>query len=317
MPRVKSNLACVAIAIALQSQSAQAQGDLLDADGIAEAIVSMTSRVWTGPRTPAPDPVPRPRRASQSIRSPYALLSVHADPGVSRQSMRRVLGALEPVRGRLDAMGWPWPIPDGDLGGGPDFDLYLSSALAADAYSDGMTVWSYFDQASTFAVLTPATPGSRLEACATAAYVDALLLSIDPAEARTWRRATATWLTWELTGQFGCEDTLSQQQAEPHRSGVAGAGASTSDSSAVMGDDGTTCTTTPSCSKIRCLFCASSRLKFRFSVTDLPENTVFAVASPKRRVKSASISTGLRPGTRRPSNTSRKVLFCGDSSITP
>ncbi|MGB3052245.1 MAG: hypothetical protein WBB42_14670 [Polyangiales bacterium] len=223
MPRVKSNLVCVALVIALQTQIAQAQGDLLDADGIAEAIVSMTSRVWTGPRTPAPDPVARPRNASQSMGSPYALLRVHADPGVSRRSMRQALSALDHARGRLDAMGWPWPIPDGDLGGGPDLDLYLSTALPPGAYSDGMAIWSYFDRASTFAVLGPATPEGKLDACATAAYVDALLLSIDPGEARNWRRATAAWLTWELTGELGCDEALSRQQAEPYRSWVAGA----------------------------------------------------------------------------------------------
>jgi len=223
MPRVKSNLVCVAVVIALQTQIAQAQGDLLDADGIAEAIVSMTSRVWTGPRTPAPDPVVRPRSASQSVGSPYALLRVHGDAGVSRHSIRTALSALEQARGRLDAMGWPWPISDGALGGGPDLDLYLIGALPPGAYSDGMAIWSYLDRASTFAVIHPATPDRKLEACATAAYVEALLMGIDPAEARTWRRATAAWLTWELTGEFGCNDALPQQQAQPYRSWVAGA----------------------------------------------------------------------------------------------
>ena len=223
MPRVKSNLVWVVVVVALQTQIAQAQGDLLDADGIAEAIVSMTSRVWTGPRTPAPVPAARPGSASQSMGSPHALLHVHADLGVNRRSMRIALGALEQARGQLDAMGWPWPISDGDLGGGPDLDLYLSSALPPDAYSDGMAIWSYLDRASTFAVVSPVTPDDKLEACATAAYVEALLMSIDPGEARTWRRATAAWLTWELTGEFGCDDALLLQQAEPYRSWVAGA----------------------------------------------------------------------------------------------
>ena len=62
-----------------------------------------------------------------------------------------------------------------------------------------------------------------LYACVTAAYAEALLMSMDPAEARTWRRATAAWLTWELTGQFGCDEAVSRQQAEPYRSWVAGA----------------------------------------------------------------------------------------------
>jgi hypothetical protein len=223
MPWVKSNLVCIALAIALQTQTAQAQGDLLGADEMAEAIVSMTSLVWTGPRTPAPNRVLRPGEASLEVRSPHALLAVHADPSVSLRTMRLAMTALERARARLDAMGWPTPISDGDLGGGPEVDLYLTAALPPDAYSDGMTPWTYLDRASTFAVMNPATPSPMLGACVTAAYAEALLMSMDPAEARTWRRATAAWLTWELTGQFGCDEAVTRQQAEPYRSWVGGA----------------------------------------------------------------------------------------------
>jgi len=223
MPWVKSNLVCIALAIALQTQTAQAQGDLLGADGMAEAIVSMTSPVWTGPRTPTPNRVRRPREASLAVRSTHALLTLHADPSVSQQTMRLAMTALEHARARLDAMGWPAPISDGDLGGGPDVDLYLTAALPPDAYSDGMASWTYLDRASTFAVLNPATPTDMLDACVTAAYIEALLMSMDPAEARAWRRATAAWLTWELTGRFGCDDAVARQQAEPFRSWVGGA----------------------------------------------------------------------------------------------
>ena len=223
MPWVKSNLVCIALAIAVQTQTAQAQGDLLGADEMAEAIVSMTSLVWTGPRTPAPNRVLRPGEASLEVRSPHALLAVHADPSVSLRTMRLAVTALERARARLDAMGWPAPISDGDLGGGPEVDLYMTAALPPDAYSDGMTPWTYLDRASTFVVLNPATPTTLLGACVTAAYAEALLMSMDPAEARTWRRATAAWLTWELTGQFGCDEAVTRQQAEPYRSWVGGA----------------------------------------------------------------------------------------------
>lgn len=223
MPWVKSNLVCIALAIALQTQTAQAQGDLLDADGMAEAIVAMTSRVWTGPRTPAPNPVERPSEPSVALQSPYALLTVHADPGVSERTVRQAMTALEHARARLHGMGWPAPVSDGDLGGGPELDLYLTGGLPADAYSDGMPPWTYLDRASTFAVLSPATPPTMLDACVTAAYAEALLMSMDPAEARAWRRATAAWLTWELTGHFGCDEALTRQQAEPFRSWVGGA----------------------------------------------------------------------------------------------
>ena len=222
MPRVKSNLVCIAIAIALQTQSALAQGDLLGADEMAEAIVSMTSRVWTGPRTPRPEPTARPEGASKLIRSAYALVSVHAGPGVEDVHLRSAMRALEEARSRLDAMGWPGLLPDGDRGGDPGLDLYLSHDLPAGAHSDGLVPWSYLDRASTFAVIDPATPRSSLDACVTEAYAKALLMSLDPAEARPWRRATAAWLTWEITGQPGCNEALTQQQAEPHRSWVTG-----------------------------------------------------------------------------------------------
>ena len=223
MPWVKSNLVCIALAIALQTQTARAEGDPLGADEMAEAIVSMTSPVWTGPRTPAPIRVRRPTRASLEIRSAHALLTVRADPSVSWQTMRLAMSALEHVRARLDAMGWPAPISDGDLGGGPELDLYMTGALPPGAYSDGMAPWTYLDRASTFAVLNPATPRAMLDACVATAYAEALLMSMDPAEARTWRRATAAWLAWVLTGQFGCGEAVTRQQAEPYRSWVGGA----------------------------------------------------------------------------------------------
>jgi hypothetical protein len=223
MPGVKSNFGCIVLAIALQTQTAQAQDDLLGADEMAETIISMTSRVWTGPRTPAPTRVQRPREASLELRSPHALLAVHADPSVSQPTIVRAMAALERARARLDAMGWPAPISDGDLGGGPEVDLYLTAALPPDAYSDGLVPWTYLDRASTFALLNPATPNASLEACVTAAYAEALLMSMDPAEARTWRRATAAWLTWELTGRFGCDEGTGPQQGEPFRSWVSGA----------------------------------------------------------------------------------------------
>jgi hypothetical protein len=223
MPWVKSNLVCIVLAVAVQTQTARAQGDLLGADDMAEAIVSMTSLVWTGPRTAAPNRVRRPAPASLVLHSPHALVTVHADPSVEPGTMRLALKSLEYARARLDVMGWPSPLPDGGLGGGPEVDLYLTAALPPDAYSDGLASWTYLDRASTFAVLSPATPTSALDACVTAAYIEALLMSMDPAEARTWRRATSAWLTWELTGRFGCDDAVIGQQAKPYRSWISGA----------------------------------------------------------------------------------------------
>jgi hypothetical protein len=183
----------------------------------------MTSPVWTGPRTAPPVPAGRPADASETLLSPRSLLAVHSDPQVSEETRRRALAALDHARARLDVLGWPLPVSDGDLGKGPEIDLYLTSSLPGGAYSDGLVPWTYLDRASTFAVVDPSTPTERLDACVTAAYAEALLLSADPAEASAWRRATAAWLTWELTGGFGCNGAVHEQQAEPFRSWIAGA----------------------------------------------------------------------------------------------
>lgn len=223
MPWVKSNFACIALVVALQTQTARAQGDLLGADEMAEAIVSMTSPVWTGPRTPAPIPTARPTEVTEILLSPHSLLAVHSDSGVDQETQRRAMAALEHARSRLDILGWPDPISDGDLGSGPEIDIYLTSSLPRGAYSDGLVRWMYLDRASTFAVMDASVPYDRIDACATAAYAEALLLSADPAEAEAWRRATAAWLSWELTGRFGCDDAVQKQQAEPFRSWIGSA----------------------------------------------------------------------------------------------
>ena len=221
MPWVKSILVCIALGFAAQAQTARAQGDSLGADGIAEAIVAMTSRVWTGPRTPAPVETPRPSSAFVSRHSNHALVSVHAPPSIDAEAVQRILAALELARGRLSALGWPDPFPDGDLGGGPGLDLYLSTELPPGAYSDALVPWAYLDRATTFVVMDPATPSEWTDACVTETVAEGLLLAADPAEARAWRRATAAWLAWELTGRFGCHDAVEEQQAEPFRSWIA------------------------------------------------------------------------------------------------
>lgn len=223
MPCVKSNLGWVTLAFVLQTQVAGAQGDLLGADEMAEAIVSMTSPVWTGPRVPPPRVANRPTRVSAALRSGRSLVAVHVDPEVPPDKELHALRALEEVRARLDARGWPSPISDGDLGGGPEVDLYLTGEIREGAYSDGLVPWTYLDRATVFVVLSPATPDALLDACVAEAYADALLLSADPAEASSWRRATAAWLAWELTGRFGCDDAVYEQQAAPFRSWIAGA----------------------------------------------------------------------------------------------
>ena len=220
MPWVKSIPVCIALLLALQTATARADGDPLGADEMAKAIISMTSRVWTGPRTAAPAVVERPAETAEVLRSATALLSIHADGGTDAETMADALEALEDARAQLALRGWPVPLSDGTLGGDPGFDLYISRSRPSGAHADGMVSWTYLDRATSFAVVDPATPSEWLAACVTAAYAEAVLLGADPAEAGAWRRATASWLAWEITGRFGCEDAIHEQQAEPRRSWI-------------------------------------------------------------------------------------------------
>ena len=223
MARMNHKVALVALWVGLAATSAGAEGDPLGVDDMAAAIVEMTTPVWTGPRTAAPDDTPRPEDVSTTIHSDTELVAVHAPRTVDWDLIEKALRALEFARGMMAGMGWPDPLPDGRLGGGPSLDLYFApSDLPTAAHSDDLPSWSFLDRASAFAVVDPATPSSAIEACVTAAYAEALLLSADPAEARTWRRATAAWITWLLTGSFGCEDGVWEQQAEPWRSWING-----------------------------------------------------------------------------------------------
>lgn len=219
---MKSKVA-VAVWVGLAATSANAEGDPLGVDDMAEAIVEMTTPVWTGPRTPAPTDTPRPTDVSTTIRSDAELVAVHAPSDMDWNSVTTALRALEFARGTIASMGWPDPLPDGALGGGPAFDLYFApSDRPTAAYTDDLPSWTFLDRATAFAVVNAETPSRAIEACVTAAYAEALLLSMDPAEARSWRRATAAWITWNLTGSFGCEDAVYEQQAEPWRSWING-----------------------------------------------------------------------------------------------
>lgn len=192
-------------------------------DEMADAIVWMTTRRWEGARTPAPEPQARPT-ADYRLDTPLAPLSVHAEASVPVEKAERVLAILVGAAARLDREGWPSPLLDGGLGGTRGFDLYLSPTDAlADARSDGRMIASYLDAAIAHAVVDPSLEGTDLESAVVSAYAQALLLNLDPAEARTWRRATGAWLAWRATGQMGPARAEAQQQQESWRSWVAGA----------------------------------------------------------------------------------------------
>ena len=151
------------------------------------------------------------------MRSWLRPVAVHADGGTKPEIVEATLLALEEAYDAMARRGWPGPVPDGGLGGGGELDLYLVSGGAHfdEARADGAVEWTLFDTASAYAVVDPEVDRDALRACVVAAYAQAVLLSLDPAEALSWRRATATWLAWSITGRYGCDDAVERQQREP------------------------------------------------------------------------------------------------------
>jgi hypothetical protein len=175
---------------------------------------------WKGPTVPYPDPVERPQPEPLLLDSGLRPLSVHAPAGVPFETARAVLAALEHAYDLLLETGWPEPFADGGRGQSAGFDLYLQpgSEQAAAAFTDAPVSWSGMDGATSFAVLDPdlVDPG-QLEACVVDAYVQAVMLGQDPAEAVSWRRATGAYAAWLATGFFGCGDDVAEQQQQSWR----------------------------------------------------------------------------------------------------
>lgn len=211
-------------------------------DRWARAIADATVPRWTGPRVPWSAPSARPASVGPAARSWTRPLAVHADPGVTPARVERAVGALERAHAWMDERGWGVPYPDGGRGDTDGFDLYLrTDEVAADEGSfelpritpgenegrPGRAIrigWDVpidgyaLDGVTAFAELDARVGDDALEACVTSAYVQALLAQLDPAEAPAWRRATATWIAFELTGSLGCaEEGLGYAQEQPEQ----------------------------------------------------------------------------------------------------
>jgi len=168
----------------------------------------VTKGAWGGATTPFPATFARPPDEGHVARSWSEALTVHAPRELTEERVHRTLEAAERGVAWLREQGWPLPPPDGGRGGTPGFDLYLQPGTAApdgyiDARVDVQSGVGAYDDAITHAVIDPAAP--RLEACVLAAVLEASLLALDPAEALSWRRATASYVAWLATGEFGCD----------------------------------------------------------------------------------------------------------------
>jgi len=186
----------------------------------ADAVVRSSGSRWVGERIPEHDREQRPESALRAT-STRAALNVHAPDAVSDATVAHALRGLEAMHDLMAREGWPAPLSDGGRGGTLGLDLYLvEDATRARPGFDERALHTFIDRASTFARLSTTTSPSDVAACAGVAYAEALLFSADPAEAESWRRATAAYLSERLTGRWGCEDEALRSQHEAHEAYV-------------------------------------------------------------------------------------------------
>ncbi|WP_437676040.1 hypothetical protein [Sorangium sp. So ce131] len=114
---------------------------------------------------PVVSPVQRPdeRDVPQRACSFTLPVCVHAPAGVPGAALLEGLAHLEAAMRTYDALGLPRPLPDGQRGGGPSYDLYLERGPRRGPLRVGhdmRALGERFDTASAFAVVAaPAAPG--------------------------------------------------------------------------------------------------------------------------------------------------------------
>lgn len=180
----------------------------------ASAVVHQSGERWVGERLADREPDARPPTAVR-LESELAPIAIHAAGDVGEATVASALRGVEAMHALLLQEGWPEAIMDGGRGGTVGFDVYMVDDVMSRAGFDERSLFSYLDRGSSFARAPSWLPSADTEVCAATAYAEARLLSLDPAEAESWRRATAAYLAQRLTGRWGCEDEALENQAQP------------------------------------------------------------------------------------------------------
>lgn len=206
--RIPVKIALFAILVAFAGLPGRALAQIPGVDQWSEALVAGLTPHWAGQRVPHPMVSTRPLDSHRYLSSEYELIRVHGDENTSEEKMRQVLRIAESALVSLRSQGWGVPAEDGGLGGSTEFDIYVGAVPEKDfdVRSDGSLLWPHLDTDSSFAFVDENLEGRDLNACVTQAYAESLLLGVDPAEAPGWRTSTATYLTYQLTGSFGCHE---------------------------------------------------------------------------------------------------------------
>ncbi len=185
-------------------------------DSWARAATAAPRVEWKGQRVPNPVPLSRPA-AAQHLESWLSPVAVHAPAHVTRSRLEATLDALEFVHTLAAATGWVDWYGDAGGGGTEGHDLYLvdEATVGAAAHLDATERASLLDAGVAHARLDARIPDHLILPCVASAYVQMLLLERDPAENSGLRRATARYLAWLVSGEFGCDDAALLRQASP------------------------------------------------------------------------------------------------------
>lgn len=177
---------------------------------------ALAPKVWKGQTVLAHTLKPKPDQETGllTLGSLEYPLRVHT---ANKRRAEQTLLAFERAYTTLQAQGWPLPSFDGQLGGGPAIDLYVVPRSSFDmgmasAYAAAPLSPSDFDAALTYARIADDAPRAELGACVHSALAQAGLHAADPAEAASWVYASAELSVWQLTGELGCDESLSRGQ---------------------------------------------------------------------------------------------------------
>ncbi len=207
----------LALALALCSSAAQAQSPRWPERAYGQAI---------------PMDGVRPTGEAGVLRSWRAPVDVHVMPGVDAATAQAVLADAEAVMDGLERVGVALPLPDGNRGGTPSFDLYLDPYMIASGHGpievaetsgelrtevDALSYGGMWDRATAFAVIPVAADRAVQRRAVAQAIAEACVYGAKADHPIGFVRAMGASLARRATGLPLDPDDVREFQREPTR----------------------------------------------------------------------------------------------------
>lgn len=210
MPSPPTALA-LALALVVGAGTAAAQSP--------RAIPTWPERAWG--QAIAPDGV-RPTGEVGVLRSWRAPVDVHVMQGVDAETALAALADAEAVMDALEQRtGIALPLPDGDRGGTPSFDLYLrrggTAAPTGGALPDRLVYGGFWDRATAFGEVDAARDPSARRRLVAQAIAEGCVYAAKADHPIGFVRAMAASLARRATGSALDPDDVREFQREPTR----------------------------------------------------------------------------------------------------